>query len=108
MTPINMAYLWTRNLAYDVVVDDQVVGTVRAKDPFSFSVSPGHHRIHVKYDPENERSNEVEVSVETTQTADFICWTRPGMATRNPLLIGRMFRLKLRAIEASNRTAKNH
>ena len=100
--------IWDMNLAYDVLVDEHVVGTLRANDSFSCEVSPGNHRIQVKYEPEDEKSNVVEVNVGPSQTAELTCSTRPGLATFNPLLIGRLFHLKLRVIAPQGHTSSDH
>jgi hypothetical protein len=93
---------WDMNLVYDVVVDDQVVGALWANRSFSCSVSSGHHRIQVKCNPENEMSNVVEVNLEPDHTTELACSTRPGMATFNPLLVGRLFHLRLQTTEPQN------
>jgi hypothetical protein len=48
---------------------------------------------------EDTTSNEVEVQIQPGQAAQLSCSTRPGFGIFNPLLIGRMFRPKLRVIE---------
>jgi hypothetical protein len=93
------------NIAYDVLVDDEVVGTLRANGSFSCAVAPGPHRVQVRFLPEKEASNVVEIEVAPTQTAELACSTRPGSAAFNPLLLGRAFHLKLRSVEPEGQTS---
>jgi hypothetical protein len=93
---------WTvPRLPFDVVVDGEVVGTVRANDSFSCSVSPGYHQVRVKFDPENEISNVVEINIEQDDTAELRCSTWSGLAGFNVFLLGKhLFHIKLRLIDS--------
>jgi len=43
---------------------------VKANRDFTCSHFPGRHRVQVRYDAEDARSNEVEVQIGAGQTAD--------------------------------------
>ena len=92
------------NLAYDVLVDDEMVGTLPANRSFTCTVAPGPHRVQVRFLPEKEASNVMEIDVAPTQTAELACSTRPGSTAFNPLLLGRAFHLKLRSVDLGGQT----
>jgi hypothetical protein len=97
--------VWDMNIVYDVLVDDGVVGSLPANGSFSYSVSPGSHRIQVRCLPEKEASNVVEIDVGPTQTAELTCSTRPGFAAFNSLLVGRLFHLKLQSVDPQQQSS---
>ncbi len=91
--------IWDRNVAFEVLVDDEAVGAVRASGEINCSVKPGRHRVQVRSDADDARSNEVEIHVVAGEMAELACSTRPGFGFFNPLLVGRLFRPKIRPID---------
>jgi hypothetical protein len=90
-------HVWVdRRATCEVLVDGSVVGELGPNQDVRFSVMPGMHRVQTRLS--DAASNEVEVTVEAGRTTDLKCSTRTGWALFNPLLIGRLVRLKLRAI----------
>ena len=95
--------IWDRNVALRVVVDGELMGTVAANSDFTCLTAPGHHRVQVREDAEDGKSNQVEVQIEAGEVAKLSCSTRPGFGFFKPLLVGRMFRPRLRAVEHNGR-----
>jgi hypothetical protein len=67
------------NVPFEILVDNEAVRTVKANRDFTCSVSPGRHRVQVRYDGKEARSNEVEVQIGAGQTAYCAVDRPPGL-----------------------------
>ncbi len=99
---------WERNVIYDVVLDDEVVGALQARQSFTCRVAPGRHRIQVT-SPVNEyrASNVVEIDLEPAHKAELECSIRSYSALFNPMLFKRLHHIRLRTIEPQSQTASD-
>jgi hypothetical protein len=75
-------------------MDGLIVGALPPFGSTELTVSPGSHRIGVRF--ENEQSRDTVIEVARGETKYLTCLARPGMAWFNPMLAGRFVRFKVR------------
>jgi hypothetical protein len=70
-----------RKVALVALVDGSPAGELHPTQDLSLSVTPGDHRVQMRYD--DVISNEVEVRANEGRTIELACTTSPGWAWFN-------------------------